>query len=111
MISDYLNSEKSPGSLRGSRRLKGARQIAPVRSYSTAMELKLRPTIIGGDKIDNDFTVVFDGRSIGRIRQADERIGHNPGWDWVINPPLPVPPWCTVSENSVEQAKAAFREA
>ena len=42
------------------------------------MELKLRPTVIGGDKLANDFVVVFEGRSIGRIRQADERIGHTP---------------------------------
>ena len=56
------------------------------------MELKLRPTVIGGDKLDNDFVVLFEGRSIGRVRQASERIGFNPGWDWVINPPLPIPP-------------------
>jgi hypothetical protein len=75
------------------------------------MELKLRPTVIGGDKLDNDFVVLFEGRSIGRVRQASERIGFNPGWDWVINPPLPIPPWCVGSEDSLEQAKAAFRAA
>jgi len=75
------------------------------------MELKLRPTVIGGDKIENVFRVVFEGRSIGRIRQADERIGHNPDWDRVINPPLPVPSWCTGTEDSLEQAKAEFRTA
>jgi len=37
------------------------------------MELKLRPTVISGDKPDNDFVVLFEDRSIGRIRQADER--------------------------------------
>ena len=42
------------------------------------MDLKLRPTVSGGDKLENDFVVVFEGRSIGRIRQADERIGHTP---------------------------------
>jgi hypothetical protein len=67
--------------------------------------------VIGGDKLDNDLMVVFEGRSIGRIRQAEERYGHNPGWDWAINPPVPIPPWCTGSEDSLEQAKAAFREA
>ena len=75
------------------------------------MELKLRPTVIGGDKLDNDFVVIFEGRSIGRIRQADERIGFNPAWDWAINPPLPIPPWGVGSEDSQEGAKAAFRTA
>jgi len=75
------------------------------------MKLKLRPTVIGGDKLDNDFVVLFEDRSIGRIRQADERYGHNPGWAWVINPPLPIPSWCTGSEDSLEQAKAASRAA
>jgi hypothetical protein len=75
------------------------------------MELKLRPTVIGGDKLANDYTIVFEGRSIGRIRQSDERIGFTPGWDWTINPPLPVPSCCTGSEDSLEQAKAEFREA
>ena len=74
------------------------------------MERKLRPTIIGGDNLGNDFVVLFEGRSIGRIRQADEHRAY-PGWDWTINPPLPVPSWCAGSEDSLEQAKAAFREA
>jgi len=67
------------------------------------MELKLRPTVIGGKKLA--------GRSVGRIRRAEERYGHNPGWDWAINPPLPIPSWCVGSEDSLEQAKVASREA
>jgi len=64
------------------------------------MELELRPTVIGGDKLNNEFVVVFEGRSIGRIRRAEERYGHNPGWDWAINPPLPIPPWGNGSTDS-----------
>ena len=75
------------------------------------MELKLRPTVIGGDKLNNEFVVVSEGRSIGRIRQAEERYGHNPGWDWAINPPLPIPPWGNGSTDTLEQAKAEFRAA
>jgi hypothetical protein len=45
------------------------------------------------------------------IRQADERIGHNPGWDWTINPPLPIPPWGNGCADNLDQAKAAFRAA
>jgi hypothetical protein len=33
---------------------------------------ELRP-IIGGDKLDNDYRVVFEDRAIGRIQQANER--------------------------------------
>jgi hypothetical protein len=65
----------------------------------------------GSEKLANDFVVLFEGRSVGRIRQADERYGHNPGWDWAINPPLPIPPWGNGSTDSFEQAKAEFRDA
>ena len=67
--------------------------------------------VIGGEKLDNDFVVLFEGRSVGRIRQADERIGHNPGWDWAINPPLPILPRGNGSADSLEQTKAEFRAA
>jgi hypothetical protein len=74
-------------------------------------DLTLRRTVIGGDTIKNDYGVYFEGRSVGRIREATERMGHNPGWDWAINPPLPVPPWCVGSEDTLEAAKAAFKTA
>lgn len=73
--------------------------------------LTLRRTVIGGDTLKKDYCVMFEGRSIGRIREATERMGHNPGWDWSINPPLPIPPWGVGSAGSLEAAKAAFREA
>ena len=69
------------------------------------MDLKLRPTANGGDKLENDFVVVFEGRSIGRIRQAEERYGPNTGWDWVINPPLPIPPWCNDEQSGAGQGR------
>jgi hypothetical protein len=67
--------------------------------------------VIGGDKLANDYTVIFEGRSVGRIREATERTGHNPGWNWHINPPLPVPPWCHGSAADLGSAKVAFKEA
>ena len=76
------------------------------------MELTLRPTVIGGDKIENDFVVIFEGRSIGRIREATERSGHHPGWDWTIQILVPLP--LGSGHGSVagfEEAKAAFRKA
>jgi hypothetical protein len=56
----------------------------------TAHQLSLRPTVIAGDLLANDYCVKCEGRSIGRIRRSDERTGR---WDWAINPPLPVPTW------------------
>lgn len=58
-------------------------------------ELTLRRTVIGGDTLDNDYCVIHEGRRIGRIREATERGGFNPGWSWHIDPPLPIPPWGT----------------
>src|ERR1700721_1922718 len=74
-------------------------------------ELFLRPTVIGGDTLANDFEVICEGRSLGRIRQASERIGHNPGWDWGITLPLPVPTWGRGQASDLEGAKTAFKAA
>ena len=39
----------------------------------TQPELFLRITVIGGDRLDNDYDVFFEGRRVGRIREATER--------------------------------------
>jgi hypothetical protein len=74
-------------------------------------QLTLRPTVIGGDHIKDDYGVYSDDRRFGRIRLASERTGLNPGWAWHINPPLPIPTWGSGSEPDLERAKSAFREA
>jgi hypothetical protein len=66
--------------------------------------LSLRP--IG----ENDYSVIREGRAIGRIRLADERPG-NETWDWAINPPLPIPSWGVGRAPSLDEAKTAFRSA
>jgi hypothetical protein len=71
--------------------------------------LTLRPTVIGGERVERDFTVYCDGRPIGRIREAHERVGHNPGWDWAISVPLPVPTWSLGSAEDLDRAKVEFR--
>jgi hypothetical protein len=71
----------------------------------------LRKTLIGGETKPNDYEVMHEGRSVGRIREAGERIGHAPGWDWTITIPLPLPAWGHGSEDGFDQAKAAFRKA
>ena len=74
-------------------------------------DLTLRPTFIGGQKLSNDYCIIRDGRSIGRIREATERAGSNPCWTWAINPPLPIPTWATGQQTSFDAAKVAFRAA
>lgn len=73
--------------------------------------LILRPTVIGGTRLKDDFAVLFEGRRVGRIRLAPGRIGQPSSWDWVVNPPLLVPSWCAGSEWDFGKAKAAFRGA
>ena len=75
------------------------------------MQLSLRPTVIAGETGENDYGVMFERRRIGRIREANERSGFNPGWTWAINPPLPIPTWGAGQASTLNEAKAAFREA
>ena len=67
--------------------------------------LALRKTVIGGDPLDDDYCVIHDGRSVGRIRLADERSWQGVVWTWNVNPPLPIPSWCNGSADSLEAAK------
>jgi hypothetical protein len=73
--------------------------------------LTLRPTIIAGDKLPNDYCVIHEGRSVGRIRLADERSWQGVVWTWNVNPPLPIPSWCNGSADSLEAAKDEFKVA
>lgn len=73
------------------------------------MNLFLRPTIIVGETVENDYAVIHEGRTVGRIRLATER---SPAiWTYSITVPLPAPPYTTGSCPDLEGAKAAFREA
>ncbi len=38
-------------------------------------QLTLRPTVIAGDRLKDDFSVYFDGQRVGRIKFASERTG------------------------------------
>ena len=73
--------------------------------------LILRPTVISGHRLREDFAVLFDGRRVGRIRMAPGRVGQPSIWEWVINLPMPVPSWCAGSERDFGRAKAALSEA
>jgi len=75
------------------------------------MNLLLRPTAIAGDKLDNDYCVIHDGRSVGRIRLATEQSWQGVVWTWHVDPPLPIPPWFNGTADSLEEAKAQFESA
>lgn len=75
------------------------------------MDLLLRPTIIANDKLIDDYCVIHEGCSVGRIRLATERTGYGETWEWHVNPPLPIPPWGNGSATSFEAAKDRFRAA
>ncbi len=55
----------------------------------------------------NDFAVIDDGHTVGRIRHAAERA--NGVWLWHVTVPIPGPPYGNAGD--LEPAKVAFREA
>ena len=65
------------------------------------MQIFLRSTVIAGDTLQNDYCVIHDGRSVGRIRLAEERSWQGVVWIWNVNPPLPVPACCNASCGSI----------
>jgi hypothetical protein len=75
------------------------------------MDLLLRPTVIAGDKLPNDFCVIHEGRTIGRIRLAEEQVSRGAVWCWRVNPPLPIPSWCNGTADNLDAAKAEFKAA
>jgi hypothetical protein len=75
------------------------------------MKLLLRPTVLTGEKLKDDYCVFHEGRSVGRIMLASDRSWRGVCWDWFINPPPPIPAWGHGTANSLDAAKAEFRSA
>ena len=77
------------------------------------MKLLLRPTVLTGEKLKDDYCVFYEGQlCVGRIMLARERSWRGVVcWDWYINPPLPIPAWGHGTANSLDAAKAKFRSA
>jgi len=75
------------------------------------MDLILRPTVIAGDRLRDDYCVWFEGRRIGRIMLAENHVDHVKEWRWYINPPLSIPDWANGAADTLDGAKAAFRSA
>ena len=75
------------------------------------MKLLLRPTVLTGEKLKDDYCVFHEGRSVGRIMLASDRSWRGVCWDWFINPPLPIPSWGNGTANSLDAAKGELRSA
>jgi hypothetical protein len=75
------------------------------------MNLLLRPTIVAGDKLENDYFVIHEGRSVGRIRLASEGSHKGVVWTWHVDLPLSIPSWCNGTADSLEEATAQFKAA
>ncbi|MBR0871391.1 hypothetical protein JQ633_13570 [Bradyrhizobium tropiciagri] len=73
------------------------------------MDLFLRPIVIAGDKLNDDFVVVNGDRHVGRIRLASERKARV--WVYIITVPLPIPAYENGRAHDLEEAKASFRAA
>ena len=68
------------------------------------------PTVIAGENGENDY-LVFEGRRVGRIREATEWVGFNPGLDLGDQSAAGGPNGELVQAPTLNEAKAAFREA
>jgi hypothetical protein len=75
------------------------------------MKLMLRPTVLTGEKLKDDYCVFYEGWSVGRIMLASERSWQGVVWAWHVNPPLPIPSWGNGTADSLDAAKAEFRSA
>jgi hypothetical protein len=75
------------------------------------MNLSLRKTVIAGDTLKDDYCVIHEGRSVGRIRLAEERSWQGVVWTWNVNVALPIPAWCNGSADNLEATKGEFRAA
>ena len=73
--------------------------------------MKLRKTVIGGEQFEDDYVVRNEGRSIGRIRLANERSWQGDVWEWNITIPLPIPAWGSGTAATLFDAKADFKTA
>lgn len=73
--------------------------------------LSLRPTVIGGETAEGDYSVYREGRLIGRIRKTEDHVHGTEVHAWTITVPLPMAAWCHGSAASLDAAKEAFRAA
>lgn len=74
-------------------------------------DLFLRPTEMNGERLKDDYVVIWDGLSIGRIFKAVD-VGGGQAWSWsCFLPNVPQPSDHRGRAGSLAQAKAEFRTA
>lgn len=77
-----------------------------------ASELFLRVTEIGGIKHADDYLVIWDGISIGRIIKQPGIPPGRPDWSWGVGfPHKPQLAWMRGIERDLEEAKRRFKLA
>lgn len=75
-------------------------------------QLFLRVTVIGGDRLVDDYQVIWDGIRIGRILKAPGVPHAFPNWSWGVGfPHIPQQPWQRGMESDLEEAKRRFKMA
>lgn len=73
--------------------------------------LSLRKTVIGGETAPDDFEVIWDGLSIGRIRRQAAAVGAA-NWSWgLILAHMSQHDWMRGSGGDLEECKSRFRQA
>ncbi len=76
-------------------------------------QLSLRVTVIGGDRLENDWQIIWDGIPIGRILIQPGVPHGRPNWSWgVAFPHKPQPPahrgLCSDLEDCKRRVKAVW---
>jgi len=68
----------------------------------------LRKTVIGGETLEDDYTVHFDGLQIGRIFR---KTGVNAGdvWSWNVHSIVKPAPGAFGTEDTLDAAKTSFK--
>ncbi|MDX3971197.1 MAG: hypothetical protein QHD01_32015 [Bradyrhizobium sp.] len=74
-------------------------------------DLTLRRTVIGGETVPDDYAVIWDGLTIGRIFKT-VAVGGGADWSWSCGlPNVPQRSGQRGRAGSMDAAKAAFRTA
>src|SRR3569832_1075916 len=77
-----------------------------------ADQLVLRPTVIAGERGRDDYVVIWDGLSIGRILKQPGVPHGRPNWSWGVHfPHKPQPPSHRGLCSDLEECKRRFRVA
>ena len=75
-------------------------------------QLFLRVTVIAGDRLDDDWQVIWDGIPIGRILKQPGVPHGRPNWSWGAGfPHIPQQPWQRGLASDLEECKRRFRVA